>query len=157
MRQRVALDPREIVGSLEPREFALDKLMNQRAQPLRLIEGADPDREISSIPGQRMSLHKILAVQSGPALPAEVTTPGHRSCIGGRLAASQPERIARNRRGHEHRTAAAPPALIAMAIDNIEHGIDFISNRPAKTPADEWPINHVTMGLKGAARIPRIR
>jgi hypothetical protein len=143
MRQCIALDTLKIVGSVEPRKLALDKLMNQRTQPLRLIEGANSDREVSSIPGQRMSLGKILAIQSSPALSAKVTAPGRRSSIDGRLANSQPERIACNSRSYKHRSAAAPPALIAVAIDNIEDPINFVSNRPAKTSAHEWPVNHV--------------
>ena len=90
-----------------------------------------------------MSLGKILAVQSTPALPAEMTTPGRRSWMDRRPAIREPERIPRNRRGNEHRSAAAPPAPIAVAINNIEDGIDLISNRPAKTSAQEWTINHV--------------
>jgi hypothetical protein len=62
--------------------------------------------------------------------------------MGGRRATSEPERITRNRRRHQHRSAAAPPTPIAMAIDNIEDPINFISNRPAKTPTHERPVNH---------------
>ena len=142
MRQRVALYPRKIVSRLEPREPALHKLMNQRTQPLRLIEGAHSDRKIFSLASQRMSLVMILTVQSTPALPAKMTTPGRRSYISGRLATHQPERIARNRRSHENGSATATPTPIAVAIDNIENPIDFISNRPTKTPTHEWPVNH---------------
>jgi len=37
----LALDPRQIVGNLEPRELVLDELMYLRAEALGLIEGAD--------------------------------------------------------------------------------------------------------------------
>src|SRR5260370_34215588 len=98
MRQSVALDTQEIVGRVKPRKLALEKLMNQRAQLLRLIEGADSDRKISSFPGQRVSLGEILAVQSGPAFSAEMAPPGCRCGIDSGAAASQPERIAGNSR-----------------------------------------------------------
>src|SRR5712671_6700721 len=90
-----------------------------------------------------MSLGKILTVKSGPTLPAEMTTTGRRSRIDRGLATHKPERIARNSRGHKHRSATAPPTRIAVAIDNVEDAIDFISNQPAKTSAHEWTVNHV--------------
>ncbi len=34
------------------------------------------------------------------------------------------------------------PAWIAMAVDNIEDPIDFVSDRFAETSAGEWSLDH---------------
>src|SRR5260370_22330420 len=157
MRQRVALDTREIVGGVEPREFALDKLMNLRTQSLRFIERTHSDRKIFALPRQRVSLGKILPIQTGTALPAEMTAPGRRCGIDARRATGQPERIARNSRGHDHRCTTAPPTRITMAIDNIEDAIDFVSDRLAKASTRKWTDNHLppilTLGRRSAREI----
>src|SRR5260370_32576471 len=116
--------------------------MNLRTQAARFSEPPHSDRKIFALPRQRVRLRKILPIQTGTALPAEMTVPGRRCGIDARRATGQPERIARNSGGYEHRRAAAPPTRITMAIDNIEDAIDFIPNRPAKTSAHKWPVNH---------------
>jgi hypothetical protein len=116
--------------------------MNLRAQALRLVERADSDREISSVLREWVSRRKKLPVQSGTTFSAEVAPPGRRSWKDAWTALRHAERIAGDNGGDKNRRAAASPTLIAVAIDNIEDLIDFISDRSAEGSASEWTSNH---------------
>ena len=119
--------------------------MNLRTEALRLVERADSDREISSVLRERVSRRKKLSVQSGTTFSAEVAAPGKRSWKDAWTALRHAECIAGDSGDDKHRRAAASPTLIAVAVNDIEDLIDFISDRPAKTSASEWTVNHVRL------------
>ena len=93
MRQSVALDAEELIGRFEPREFALDELVDLRVNLFGIVQRSDANGEIATVSHEGMIRRRILAIQPRAARSAEKAAPGIGCSILGRRSFRQSERI----------------------------------------------------------------
>ena len=62
MRQSVALDAEESIGRFEPREFALDELVDLRVNLFGIVEGSNANGEIATASHERMIRRRVFAI-----------------------------------------------------------------------------------------------
>jgi hypothetical protein len=94
MRQCVALDAEELIGRFEPREFALDELVDLWVNLFGIVQRSDANGEVAvAVSRERVIGRNVFAVQSGTAGSAEETASGLRRSILGRRSFGQPKRV----------------------------------------------------------------
>ena len=94
-----------------------------------------------------MRRREKFSIQSRTAFSTEVAPPASRSRKDARVALRHTERVAGNSGSDEHGSTATPPTLIAVAVNDVEDLIDFVSDRSAETSACEWTDSHVGLIL----------
>src|SRR5579863_8422512 len=94
-----------------------------------------------------MRRREKFSIQSGTAFSAEVAPPGSRSRKDARVALRHTKSIAGNSGGNKHGSTATPPTSIAVAVNDVEDLIDFVSDRSAETSACVCTDNHIGLIL----------